>query len=140
MNPIVEGLPHDGHNETLVSNGMYERDAKEKGIAVDTFMRPLNEVDRAIADGEEEGLVKIQVRKGTDEILGATIVARHAGEMISEVTLAMVGHLGLRTLGNLTHAYPTQAEAIRQAGDLYNRTRLTPLVKKLFARFLAWRR
>ena len=97
--------------------GMYERDAREKGIAVDTFMRPLNEVDRAIADGEEEGFVKIHVRKGTDEILGATIVARHAGEMISEVTLAMVGHLGLRTLSNVIHTYPTQAEAIKQVAD-----------------------
>ena len=118
--------------------GMYERDAREKGIPVDTFMRPLNEVDRAIADGEEEGFVKIHVRKGTDEILGATIVARHAGEMISEVTLAMVGHLGLRTLGNVIHSYPTQAEAIKQVADAYNRTRLTPLVKRLFARWLAW--
>jgi len=120
--------------------GMYERDAREKGIAVDTFMRPLNEVDRAIADGEEEGFVKIHVRKGTDEILGATIVARHAGEMISEVTLAMVGHLGLRTLSHVIHAYPTQAEAIKQVADAYNRTRLTPFVKGLFARWLALRR
>jgi len=120
--------------------GMYERDAREKGIAVDTFMRPLNEVDRAIADGEEEGFVKIHVRKGTDEILGATIVARHAGEMISEVTLAIVGNLGLKTLANVIHTYPTQAEAIKQVADAYNRTRLTPLVKGLFARWLAWRR
>jgi pyruvate/2-oxoglutarate dehydrogenase complex dihydrolipoamide dehydrogenase (E3) component len=120
--------------------GMYERDAREKGIAVDTFMRPLNEVDRAIADGEEEGFVKVHVRKGTDEILGATIVARHAGEMISEVTLAIVGNLGLKTLANVIHTYPTQAEAIKQVADAYNRTRLTPLVKGLFARWLAWRR
>lgn len=120
--------------------GMYERDAREKGIAVDTFMRPLNEVDRAIADGEEEGFVKVHVRKGTDEILGATIVARHAGEMISEVTLAIVGNLGLKTLGNAIHTYPTQAEAIKQVADAYNRTRLTPLVKGLFARWLALRR
>ena len=120
--------------------GIYERDAREKGIAVDTFMRPLNEVDRAIADGEEEGFVKIHVRKGTDEILGATIVARHAGEMISEVTLAMVGQLGLRTLGNVIHAYPTQTEAIKQVADAYNRTRLTPLLKGLFTKWLEWRR
>ena len=120
--------------------GMYERDAREKGIAVDTFMRPLNEVDRAIADGEEEGFVKIHVRKGTDEILGATIVARHAGEMISEVTLAMEGHLGLRTLSNVIHTYPTQAEAIKQVADAYNRSRLTPFVKRLFTKWLEWRR
>ena len=116
--------------------GMYERDAQEKGIAVTTFIRPLNDVDRAIADGEEEGFVKIHVRKGTDEILGATIVARHAGEMISEITLAIVGHLGLGTLSKVIHPYPTQAEAIKQAADAYNRTRLTPFVKGLFTRWL----
>jgi pyruvate/2-oxoglutarate dehydrogenase complex dihydrolipoamide dehydrogenase (E3) component len=120
--------------------GMYERDAQEKGIAVDTFIRPLNDVDRAIADGEEEGFVKIHVRKGTDKILGATIVARHAGEMLSEITLAMVGNLGLGTLANVIHTYPTQAEAIKQVADAYNRTRLTPFIKGLFTRWLAWRR
>ena len=120
--------------------GMYERDAWEKGIDVDTFLRQLSDVDRAIADGEEEGFVKIHVRKGTDKILGATIVARHAGEMLSEITLAIVGNLGLGTLANVIHTYPTQAEAIKQVADAYNRTRLTPFIKGLFTRWLAWRR
>jgi pyruvate/2-oxoglutarate dehydrogenase complex dihydrolipoamide dehydrogenase (E3) component len=70
--------------------GMYERDAKEKGIEVQTFVRPLKEVDRAIADGEEEGFVKIHVRKGTTKF-ETTIAVRHAGEMISELALAIVG-------------------------------------------------
>jgi mercury(II) reductase len=120
--------------------GMYEREAKEKGIEVETFVRPLKDVDRAIADGEEEGFVKIHVRKGTDKILGATIVARHAGEMISELTLAIVGNVGLKTLSNVIHCYPTQAEAIKQAADAYNRTRLTPFIKGLFTRWLGWTR
>jgi len=120
--------------------GMYERDAQEKGIAVDTFVRTLDGVDRAIADGEEEGFVKIHVKKGTDKILGATIVARHAGEMLGEITLAMVGNLGLGTLANVIHTYPTQAEAIKQVADAYNRTRLTPFIKGLFTQWLAWRR
>jgi pyruvate/2-oxoglutarate dehydrogenase complex dihydrolipoamide dehydrogenase (E3) component len=120
--------------------GMYERDAKEKGIEVDTFLRPLKDVDRAIADGEEEGFVKVHVRKGTDKIWGATIVARHAGEMIGEITLAMVGNLGLRVLSNVIHTYPTQAEAIKQVADAYNRTRLTPFIKGSFTRWLAWGR
>jgi hypothetical protein len=72
--------------------------------------------------------------------MGATIVARHAGEMISEITLAMVGNLGLKTLKEVIHAYPTQAEAIRHVADAYHRTRLTPFVKKLLTRWLAWRR
>ena len=117
--------------------GIYERDAAEKGIAVDTYVRPLYEVDRAIADGEEEGFVKVLVEAGKDKILGATIVASHAGEMLNEITLAMVGKLGLATLSGVIHSYPTQAEAIKQTGDAYNRTRLTPFIKKAFATWLA---
>jgi pyruvate/2-oxoglutarate dehydrogenase complex dihydrolipoamide dehydrogenase (E3) component len=120
--------------------GMYERDARGKGIEVETFARELSQVDRAVADGEDAGIVKIHVKKGTDKILGATIVARHAGEMISEITLAMVGNIGLATIANVIHPYPTQAEAIKQVADAYNRTRLTPFVKKLFCRWLSWKR
>lgn len=120
--------------------GMYEKDAREKGLEVETYVRPLKEVDRAIADGEEDGFVKIHVRKGTDRILGATIVARHAGEMLGEITLAIVGNLGLKTLANVIHTYPTQAEAIKQVSDAYNRTRLTPFLKGMFNKWLAWNR
>jgi len=120
--------------------GLNEAEAQRQGLEVQTFVKPLSEVDRALVDGEEEGFVKIHVRKGTDKIVGATLVARHAGEMISEITAAMVGQIGLGTLAAVIHPYPTQAEAIRQTGDLYNRTRLTPGLKRLFARFLAWRR
>jgi pyruvate/2-oxoglutarate dehydrogenase complex dihydrolipoamide dehydrogenase (E3) component len=120
--------------------GMYEKDAREKGIAVETFIKPLSGVDRAIVDGEEEGFVKVHVRKGSDKILGATIVARHAGDMLSEITLAMVGGLGLGTIASTIHPYPTQAEAIKQVADAYNRTRLTAYVKNLFSKWLAWGR
>ena len=119
--------------------GLYEQEAQKMGIAVDTFSRPLNDVDRAIADGEEDGFVKIHVKKGTDQILGATVVARHAGEILTEITLAIVGNLGLKKLSNVIHLYPTQAEAIKQSADLYNRSRLTPFIKGLFAKWLAWR-
>jgi len=118
--------------------GMYEQQAGQKGMEVDTFTRQLSDMDRAIADGEEEGFVKVHVRKGTDRIVGATIVARHAGEMISEITLAMVGNLGLRTLATVIHPYPTQAEAIKQVADAYNRSRLTPFIKGVFRRWLEW--
>lgn len=114
--------------------GMYEREALDRGIPVETFKKLLNEVDRAVLDGEDEGFVKVHVRKGGDEILGATIVARHAGEMINEITLAMVSGLGLGTISGVIHPYPTQAEAIKQVADAYNRTRLIPFVKKLFAK------
>ena len=84
--------------------------------------------------------MRVHVRRGTDRIVGATVVAAHAGDLINELTLAMKGGLGLRTLGATIHPYPTQAEAIRRTGDLYNRTRLTPLVKSLMERWLAWQR
>jgi pyruvate/2-oxoglutarate dehydrogenase complex dihydrolipoamide dehydrogenase (E3) component len=120
--------------------GVGEGEAQARGIPVDTFTRHLREIDRAIADGEEDGFVKVRVRKGTDRIVGATIVARHAGEMIGEITLAMVGNLGLRTLATVIHPYPTQAEAIKQVADAYNRTRLTPFIKGVFRRWLEWTR
>jgi pyruvate/2-oxoglutarate dehydrogenase complex dihydrolipoamide dehydrogenase (E3) component len=120
--------------------GLYERDARERGLEVDTYVREFKEVDRAVLDGEEDGFVKFHVRKGSDEILGATIVARHAGEMISEVSVAMAAHVGLGKLASVIHPYPTQAEALRQCGDAYNRTRLTPTVKKWMERWLAWQR
>jgi pyruvate/2-oxoglutarate dehydrogenase complex dihydrolipoamide dehydrogenase (E3) component len=120
--------------------GIYAREAYERGIPVKTFTIPMHLVDRAILDGEEEGFVKIHVREGTDRILGATVVARHAGEMINEITLAMAGDMGLKTIAGVIHPYPTQAEAIRKLGDAYNRTRLTPFVKKLFATWLRWTR
>lgn len=120
--------------------GLYERDAHERGVEIDTYVRKFKEVDRAALDGEDEGFVKLHTRKGSDEILGATIVARHAGEMISEISVAMAAKLGLGKLASVIHPYPTQAEAIRQCGDAYNRTRLTPLVKKWMTRWLAWQR
>jgi pyruvate/2-oxoglutarate dehydrogenase complex dihydrolipoamide dehydrogenase (E3) component len=118
--------------------GLYVRGAQAQGIPVKTFTIPMHDVDRAIADSEQEGFVKIHVKESTDRILGATIVARHAGEMINEITLAMVSGIGLRTLSRIIHAYPTQAEAIRKAADAYNRGRLTPTVKWLLQCWLAW--
>jgi pyruvate/2-oxoglutarate dehydrogenase complex dihydrolipoamide dehydrogenase (E3) component len=120
--------------------GMYEDDARQAGIPVQTYRQDLSDVDRAIADGETKGFVKIHVRRGKGLILGATIVARHAGEMISEITTAMTAGMGLGKLSNVIHPYPTQAEAIRKCADEYNRERLTPFLKGLLDRLMAWRR
>ena len=120
--------------------GLYEHDARGRGLEVDTYVREFKDVDRAVLDGEEDGFVKFHVQKGRDEILGATIVARHAGEMISEISVAMAARIGLGKLASVVHPYPTQAEALRQCGDAYNRTRLTPAVKKWMGRWLAWQR
>jgi mercury(II) reductase len=120
--------------------GLYEHEAKEKGIDVNTFTISMSDVDRAIADGDEEGFVKIHVKKGSDRIVGATIVAPNAGDMISELTVAMVGKVGLKSISSAIHPYPTQAEAIKKAADAYKRTLLTKRVSNIFARWMKWQR
>jgi pyruvate/2-oxoglutarate dehydrogenase complex dihydrolipoamide dehydrogenase (E3) component len=96
-------------------------------------------VDRARLDGEDEGLLRVHVTRGSDRIVGATLVAAHAGDIISELTLAMATGIGLGRIANVIHPYPTVAEAIRKAGDAYNRTRLTPRVKRIFSLWLRFR-
>ncbi len=113
--------------------GLYEREAQEKGIEIETIKVLMSSVHRAIADGETEGFVKIHYRQGSDKIVGATIVARHAGDMISEVTTAIAGKIGLSQLSSTIHPYPTQAEAIKKAADAYKRTLLTPKTKKFLS-------
>jgi pyruvate/2-oxoglutarate dehydrogenase complex dihydrolipoamide dehydrogenase (E3) component len=124
----------------LAHVGLLPEAARAQGIEVNTYTQPLEDVDRAILDGAEAGFVRVHCRKGTDRIVGATVVAEHAGDLVSELTLAMTHGLGLSKIGSTIHPYPTQADAIRKLGDQYNRTRLTPFVKSLFGRWLAWTR
>jgi pyruvate/2-oxoglutarate dehydrogenase complex dihydrolipoamide dehydrogenase (E3) component len=120
--------------------GLYEHDAQAQGLEIDTFTVHFDDNDRAVADGEEEGFVKIHTRKGSDKILGATLVARQAGDMLNEITLAMVAGIGLKTIGDVIHPYPTQAEAIARVAGLYSRTQLTPTVKNLSSGWLKFNR
>jgi pyruvate/2-oxoglutarate dehydrogenase complex dihydrolipoamide dehydrogenase (E3) component len=120
--------------------GLYVREARESDIPVTTFTILMHDVDRAVTDGEEEGFVKIHVAQDSDRILGATVVARHAGEMINGISLAITSGVGLRALARVTHTYPTQADAIKMAAKAYNRTRLTPFVKSLTGHWLTWQR
>jgi pyruvate/2-oxoglutarate dehydrogenase complex dihydrolipoamide dehydrogenase (E3) component len=120
--------------------GLREAEAAARGVAIRTFAQEMSAVDRAVLDGETAGMAKIHVREGTDQIVGATIVAAHAGEIISELTLAITAGIGLGRIAGVIHPYPTQAEAIKKIADAYNRTRLTPSRKRLLTRLLAWRR
>lgn len=120
--------------------GLYERQARERGIEVDTFTTSFEENDRAVTEGEPSGFVRVHVTQGRDRIVGATIVGRHAGEMISEFSVAIAGKVGLRMLANVIHPYPTLAETIRQVGDMYNRTRLTPFTSTVLRQLLSWKR
>ena len=112
--------------------GLYVRQARQRGIPVKTFTVLMHDVDRALTDGEERGFVKIHVRDGSDQILGATVVASHAGEMINDLSLAMIAGIGLETVARVIHAYPTQAEGIKKAAMAF--------VCKPPSRWMAWLR
>jgi pyruvate/2-oxoglutarate dehydrogenase complex dihydrolipoamide dehydrogenase (E3) component len=120
--------------------GQYEQDAEKAGVAIDTYQVSIAEANRAVTDGQEEGLIKVHVKKGTDEIVGATIVAAHAGDLITQFTMAIQHKIGLGAFTNIIYPYPTQGEAIKRAAGAYTRTRLTPTVKALFERWMSWQR
>ena len=110
--------------------GMYESDARERGLEVDTLTLQLADVDRAVLDGADEGFLRLHIQKGKDRILGATLVAPHAGDMLGELSLAVTAGVGLNAIAGVIHPYPTQAEVIKKAADTWRRGKLTPAVKK----------
>ena len=119
--------------------GLYEHEAKERGIAVETITVRLDDVDRAVLDGETEGFARVHVGpKG--RLLGATLVARHAGESIGELSLAITAGLSMADLAKTIHPYPTQAEAWKRAADEWNRKRLTPRAKRFLSAVIGFRR
>ena len=120
--------------------GYYDKEARAAGFEVATITELLTDVDRALLDGEDEGFARVHYDKKTGRILGGTLVARHAGEMINELTLAMVAKQNVSVLASTIHSYPTQAEVWHKIGDAYMFTKLTPTVKKIFAKWLRWRR
>jgi pyruvate/2-oxoglutarate dehydrogenase complex dihydrolipoamide dehydrogenase (E3) component len=107
--------------------GLYVTEARAKNIPIKTFTVMMSDVDRAITDGEDEGFVKIHVKEGTDQIIGATVAASHAGELISEISLAMNAKVGLRALARVNYPYPTQAQAIKRAANAYLDTLRSPI-------------
>ena len=115
--------------------GMYEQDAREAGHEVDTVTVPLTDNDRAVLEGADEGFLRIHLQKGKDRILGATLVADHAGDMIGELSLAVTTGVGLGKIAGVIHPYPTQAEVIKKAADTWRRGKLTPFVQKVFELF-----
>ncbi|HYW51134.1 MAG TPA: mercuric reductase [Gemmatimonadaceae bacterium] len=119
----------------LAQVGHTAESAAKDGVKVTTFTVPLHDVDRARLEGDTRGFCRVHVREGSDTIVGATIVAPNAGDMISEVTLAMTNGLGLGAIGKTMHPYPTQAEVLRKVADAWRRTKLTPAVKNLFTRY-----
>lgn len=108
-------IPHCTYTDPEVATvGLTPVRAAEEGFALDTHRLELSKVERAFIDGEEEGFAAIYTRKGTGEIVGATLVAAHAGEMISELTLAVTSKLPMEALAETVHCYPTQAEVFQR--------------------------
>ncbi len=120
--------------------GLYEKDAKDKGMEVETYTFALDEVDRAILDGEDDGFARIHIQKGTDKIVGATIVAAHAGEMINEFSVLMKAGLGAKIIAGTIHPYPTQAEVNKKVVNLWRKTHFTQGTKNLLLKLFAWMR
>jgi pyruvate/2-oxoglutarate dehydrogenase complex dihydrolipoamide dehydrogenase (E3) component len=118
--------------------GMSPEQAAAAGIATDTYVQHFEHLDRAILESQGEGFVKIHTRKGSDKMVGATIVAAHAGDMISEIVVAMTHHIGLAKIGSSIHPYPTQSEAIRKLGYQFNKTKLGFINKSLLAGLMRW--
>jgi len=99
--------------------GMHSLEARQRSIPVKSYTVMMQDVDRAITDGQDDGFVKIYVREGTDRILGATIVAARASELINEMSVIMSAGIGMRQLAKILHTYPAQSDAIRLAAMAY---------------------
>jgi pyruvate/2-oxoglutarate dehydrogenase complex dihydrolipoamide dehydrogenase (E3) component len=112
--------------------GMTVAEAAAAGHAIETVRVELDDNDRARLDGDSDGFLKVHLAAGTDRILGATLVAAHAGEMIGEMAVAITNGVGLGAVGRTIHAYPTQAEVFRRAADAWRKRAFTPRVRRLF--------
>lgn len=123
----------------LAQIGMLPAEANRRGLKIDTFFQAFSEVDRCVLDGETEGFVKVYVRHKSDKIVGATAVGKRAGELMGTLALAMAQGSGLKQMAKTIFPYPTESEVFRRLGDQYNRSRLSPWIKWLLARWIAWR-
>jgi pyruvate/2-oxoglutarate dehydrogenase complex dihydrolipoamide dehydrogenase (E3) component len=120
--------------------GLNEKDAKEQGIPYEVARYGIDDLDRAIADSEDQGYVKILTPPGKDRILGVTIVGYHAGDLIAEYVLAMKHGLGLNQILGTIHIYPTMAEANKYAAGIWKKDHAPKGLLNFIQKFHAWRR
>jgi len=120
--------------------GLTEAEAAAGDVAVDIVEVDTASNDRSRLDADDEGYARVYLKRGTDRILGATVVADHAGDLIGEMALAVTHGIGLKAIGSTIHPYPTHGEIWKKVADAYNRGRLTPTVKKWMTRWLAFTR
>lgn len=119
--------------------GLNEQEATEKKIPFEVSKFEIEELDRAIADGETKGFVKVLTKPGSDQILGATIVGAHAGEIISEYVTAMKYRIGLNKILSTIHIYPTFAEANKYAAGVWKRRTAPRVMLIILRKFHNWR-
>lgn len=122
----------------LAHVGLSRAEAEERNIAVDLFEVPLEENHRALLDGEEEGFLRVLVKRGDDRILGATVVGAGAGDLIAPLTLAVTHKIGLSRFASTILPYPTRSEVLKRAANQWRRTRFTPFAQRLFARWFGF--
>ena len=120
--------------------GLNEREAREQGVEYEVTRYELDGLDRAIADSERQGFVKVLTPPGKDTILGATIVGAHAGELLAEYVLAMKHKLGLNKILGTIHSYPTMAEANKFAAGEWKKKHKPEALLALVEKYHAWRR
>ncbi len=121
-------LAHVGHSV---------ESARQAGVEIDSFTQPLPGVDRFVLEGETDGFVRLHVRRGSDEIVGATIVGADAGELIGLVSFAMRSGTGLKVLSETIFPYPTRSDALRKVASEWQRSRLKPRVAWLLEKWFA---
>ncbi|HAO32381.1 MAG TPA: pyridine nucleotide-disulfide oxidoreductase, partial [Candidatus Competibacteraceae bacterium] len=120
--------------------GLNEQDAKERGIPYEVAVYGIDDLDRAIADGEAHGFVKVLTVPGKDKILGATIVGEHAGDLLAEYVMAMRHGIGLNKILSTIHIYPTLAEANKYAAGVWKKAHAPATLLAWVERFHTWRR
>jgi len=120
--------------------GLNEKDAKKQGITYEVTRYDISDLDRAITDSEDKGIVKVLTEPGKDRILGATIMSSHAGELITEYISAMKHGIGLNKILGTIHIYPTMAEANKFAAGIWKKNHAPKKLLKLVQKFHAWRR
>ena len=120
--------------------GLNEIDAKVQGIAYEISTYSLDDLDRAIADGEAHGFVKVLTQPGKDKILGVTIVGEDAGNLIAEFVLAMKHGIGLNKILGTIHIYPTLAEANKYVAGIWKQEHAPKILLSFLERLHSWRR
>ncbi len=120
--------------------GINKQDAAEQNISYDVTRYPLDDLDRAIAEGEDQGFIEVLTKPGSDQILGATIVGNQAGELIAEFVFAMRHKLGMNKILSTIHIYPTRMEAVKFAAGNWKKASTKQWQLNLLKRFHAWQR